>query len=213
MPSTASPPKSAEPFVPHGASITKLRTASRDCRGCPLYANATQTVFGEGPARARIVLVGEQPGDVEDRQGHPFVGPAGRLLDELLVLAGLDREHVYLTNVVKHFFWEPRGKRRIHKRPHEKMIDACRPWLLEELARIRPAVLVCLGATATKAVLGAGVLVSQSAGRVLGSPLCARTIATLHPSAILRARDDGRELQRARLIADLRLAGQTALRP
>jgi uracil-DNA glycosylase family protein len=203
------PPTSAEPFVPRGASLTVLRGAARDCRGCELHARATQTVFGEGRAKARIVLAGEQPGDIEDRQGHPFVGPAGKVLDAALTAASIARDTIYLTNVVKHFFWEPRGKRRIHKKPHEHMIAACHPWLEEEMARIQPRVLVCLGATAARAIVGE-VKIGESEGAVLRSPLCERTIVTVHPSAVLRARDEGRDALRARLVADLRRASVLA---
>ena len=198
--------QTASPFVPASRSIGVLRDAARKCRGCPLYRWATQTVFGEGPARARLLLVGEQPGDREDREGAPFVGPAGRLLDEALGRAGLSRRQVYLTNAVKHFKFEQRGKRRIHKKPGAAEIVACRPWLAAELDAIRPRVIVCLGVTAAGAVdrlLRAGVSA--------GSP--PRVVQTLHPSAVLRAPDhESRQALSTRLVRDLRTAQVAAAR-
>ncbi|WP_367138056.1 UdgX family uracil-DNA binding protein [Saccharothrix sp. HUAS TT1] len=187
---TAKQTSSAAEFVPEGADLAALRRAAAGCRGCELYEPATQVVFGQGPEAARLVLVGEQPGDVEDRQGEPFVGPAGRLLDKALEEADLAREGVYLTNAVKHFKFVPaeRGKRRVHKSPTRGEVVACLPWLEAELARVRPALVVCLGATAAKAVLGTSFKVTERRGQVerVGDH---DVIATVHPSAVLRAPD------------------------
>jgi DNA polymerase len=171
-------------------SIPKIRARAKSCRDCPLWANATQTVFGAGDPHARVMLVGEQPGDEEDRKGLPFVGPAGRLLDRALDEAKVNREHLYVTNAVKHFKWEPRGKRRLHKTPAQREIDACRQWLEREVASIRPQVIVCLGATAAKAVIGRHFRVSTQRGQLVASPLAPHVFATLHPSALLRLRDE-----------------------
>jgi uracil-DNA glycosylase family protein len=185
-------------------SLTSARLAARACRACDLYKRATQTVFGEGPARARVMMVGEQPGDAEDLAGHPFVGPAGQLLDRALAEAGIDRKIVYLTNVVKHFKWEPRGKRRIHARPNGAEIAACRPWLETEIALVKPRVLVCLGATAAQALLGRAFRVSRQRGTFVASPLAPRVTATVHPSSILRAPDDeSRRAEMRQLVRDL----------
>ena len=173
------------------------------CRNCELWRNATQTVFGEGTPGARMMLVGEQPGDQEDRTGHPFVGPAGRLLDEALAEAGIDRDEVYVTNAVKHFKWKARGKRRIHDKPTWTEQMACRPWLDAEIALVKPRVLVCLGATAAQALLGRAFKVSQQRGTFVPSPLAPRVTATVHPSSILRAPDDDtRRAEMARFVAD-----------
>jgi DNA polymerase len=181
-----------------------LRERARDCRACELWRIGTQTVFGEGPARAPIMLIGEQPGDQEDRTGHPFVGPAGRLLDRCLTRAGIDRRQVYVTNVVKHFKWDQRGKRRIHEKPNAAEIAACRPWLDAELALVRPRIVVCLGATAAQALLGPAFRVTKQRGRWLRAPLAARVLATIHPSAILRAPDEAaRRREFEGLVADL----------
>jgi DNA polymerase len=186
-------------------SLSAVRTAAADCRACDLYKNATQTVFGEGPRRAAVMMVGEQPGDQEDLNGHPFVGPAGRLLDRALEEAGVDRRLVYLTNVVKHFKWEPRGKRRIHMKPNAAEVAACRPWLEAELGLVRPRVLVCLGAVAAQALLGRQFKVSIDRGRFVESPLASRVLATVHPSSILRARDEeSRRDQMATFVKDLK---------
>ena len=185
----------------------KLREAACVCQACPLWKNATQTVFGEGPRHAEIMLVGEQPGDVEDHGGRAFIGPAGQLLDQALSEAGIDRPKVYVTNAVKHFKWEPRGKRRIHQTPNSGDIAACRPWLEAELDLIKPRVLVCLGSTAATAIFGAGVRVLRDRGRMQESRFAAKTIITFHPSALLRAPDEGaREKQYAQFVSDLRLA-------
>jgi DNA polymerase len=169
-----------------------------------LHKRGTQTVFGEGPSKAEVMMVGEQPGDAEDLAGHPFVGPAGKLLDRALEEAGIDRRRVYVTNVVKHFKWEPRGKRRIHAKPNSAEIAACRPWLETEIALVKPRVLVCLGATAAQALLGRAFKVSQQRGTFVPSPLASRVTATVHPSSILRAPDDeARRAEMQRFVADL----------
>jgi DNA polymerase len=182
-----------------------VRDAAAGCKACDLYKRGTQTVFGEGPTRAEVMLVGEQPGDAEDLAGHPFVGPAGRLLDRALADAGIDRARVYVTNVVKHFKWEPRGKRRIHAKPNAAEIGACRPWLETEIALVKPRVLVLLGATAAQALLGRAFKVSRQRGQFVESPLAPLVTATVHPSSILRAPDDeARRLEMQRFVADLR---------
>ena len=193
-----------------GTSLDGLRTAARDCRACPLWKRATQTVFGAGAARARMFLVGEQPGDEEDRQGLPFIGPAGRLLDEALAAAGIDRGELYVTNAVKHFKWKPderRGKRRIHEKPNAAEIRACHPWLLAEIAAVGPEVIVCMGATAATALLGAAFRVTKQRGVPLPFASGARIVATVHPSAILRAPDrETRRVEMRRFVADLAVA-------
>jgi uracil-DNA glycosylase len=188
-------------------SVARLRRQAMVCTRCPLYANATQTVFGEGRLR-RMMLVGEQPGDQEDRAGRPFVGPAGRLLRELLSEAGIDRDRVYLTNAVKHFKWRPRGTRRIHDKPSWSEIRACGHWLELELAAVRPALVVCLGATAAQALLGRDARVGALRGEELALPGGQRALVTIHPSAVLRA--DDRDEMRAGLLADLELARKLA---
>ena len=199
----------AAAFLPERLSLAALREASRGCTACPLWRTGTQTVFGEGLKRAELVLVGEQPGDREDLEGRPFVGPAGRLLDEALLESGIDRDAAYLTNVVKHFKWEPRGKRRIHQKPNREEIGACRPWLDAELAVIKPRVLVCLGATAAQALLGGDVRVTRDRGRPIESELAPIAFATVHPSSILRAPDgESRRRERALFVDDLRVAAQ-----
>ena len=186
-------------------SLEKLRAAAAGCKACPLWKRGTQTVFGEGPRNAALMLVGEQPGNDEDLQGHPFVGPAGQLLDRALSEAGIDRGTVYVTNVVKHFKWEPRGKRRIHKKPNSREIAACRPWLDAELALVKPKVLVCLGASAAQTLLGKEFRVSRQRGEFVVSPLAPHVTATVHPSSILRAPDDEtRQAERKRFVADLK---------
>jgi uracil-DNA glycosylase len=192
-------------------ALKLLREDARDCRNCPLWKNATQTVFGAGSPRARIMLVGEQPGDEEDRRGLPFVGPAGRLLDRALEAAGIDRSTLYVTNAVKHFKWEPRGKRRLHKTPAQREIEACQPWLEAEIAALQPQVIGCLGATAAKALLGPHFRVSVSRGRFVPSAHAPRVFATLHPSAILRVRGAAeRDAAFNSLVRDLALLRSTA---
>ncbi len=190
-------------------TLKALREQARRCQACPLWANATQTVFGEGDPHARVMLVGEQPGDAEDRKGHPFVGPAGQLLDRALEAAGVDREHVYITNAVKHFKWQLRGKRRLHKTPAQREIDACHRWLEGEVAALQPRVIVCLGATAAKAVIGPHFKVSTMRGQLVESPLAPRVFATFHPSALLRLRDAAeKESAFRQLVSDLSLIRQ-----
>jgi uracil-DNA glycosylase family protein len=192
---------------PSKISLTRVRDEAKGCRACDLYKHATQTVFGEGPRRAEQKLIGEQPGDAEDLSGHPFVGPAGKLLDRALAAAGIDRATVYLTNVVKHFKFEERGKRRIHKKPRAGEIGACRPWLDTEIALVKPRVIVCLGATAAQALLGGQFKVTKQRGAFVPSPLAARVLATVHPSSILRAPDEqARAREMKQFIADLRAA-------
>ena len=197
----------AADFIPARRTLKSLRDAARSCRGCRLWMVGSQTVFGEGKAAAKIMLVGEQPGDAEDREGHPFVGPAGRLLDEALAEAGIDRSDVYVTNAVKHFKWErgEKSKRRIHKKPNAGEITACRPWLDQELALVKPEVVVCLGATAAQAMLGKSFRVTKSRGRKQTASYADAVFATVHPSAVLRAPDaDARAEARRALVADLR---------
>jgi DNA polymerase len=191
--------------VPEGAGLPEARLLARGCRACPLWRHATQTVFGEGGERAKLMLVGEQPGDREDREGRPFVGPAGLLLDRALAEAGIEREKAYVTNVVKHFKFEPRGKARIHKKPNQTEIVACRPWLDIELEIVRPRALVCLGATAAQALIGREFKITRQRGELISSPIAPYVMATLHPSAILRAPDDEtRRRQKQELISDLK---------
>jgi DNA polymerase len=192
--------------LPTAETVDQLRALAEGCRACGLWRRATQTVFGDGPSSARLLVVGEQPGNSEDLEGAPFVGPAGRLLDRALVAAGIDRETVYVTNVVKHFKWRraPSGKRRIHDKPARGEVEACRPWLEAEVARIRPMLIVCLGATAAQALLGRSFRVTQEHGKILESDL-GPTLATIHPSAILRA-GDGRDEQYRDMVDDLRVA-------
>jgi uracil-DNA glycosylase len=195
-------------------SLDSLRAPAAKCRACPLWQRGTQTVFGEGDAHARLMLVGEQPGHEEDLAGRPFVGPAGKLLDRALDAAGIDRGRVYVTNVVKHFKWEPRGKRRIHAKPNAGEIAACRPWLDAELELIKPDVVVCLGATAAQALLGRQFRVSKDRGRFVPSPLAKHVLATVHPSSILRAPDDEtRHAEMTRFIEDLRTVASVLKRP
>jgi uracil-DNA glycosylase len=199
--------ESAATYLPSRLSIGNLQKAAAACKGCDLWKNATQTVFGEGPAEALVMFVGEQPGDQEDRQGHPFVGPAGRLLDQALVEVGIDRSEVYVTNVVKHFKWvaTERGKRRIHKKPRHSEIEACRPWLDAELKVVQPKVLVCLGASAAQSLLGKDFRVSRDRGKLVRSELAPHVLATNHPASILRVPDrDAREQQRREFVQDLK---------
>jgi uracil-DNA glycosylase len=200
---------SAAELVPPRPTVSRLREAAAGCTACPLWKPATQTVFGEGPAKARMMLVGEQPGDREDIEGHPFVGPAGRELDRGLEAAGIERLDVYLTNVVKHFKYKARGKRRIHQKPDAAEIGACKPWLEAELAVVKPDALVCLGATAAQALLGRDFRVTRQRGTPVDSPLAPLVSATIHPSAILRLREEEeRAAEREAFAADLRAAAK-----
>lgn len=195
----------AAPFVPPRPTLPKLREAAAGCKGCDLWKLGTQTVFGEGAPHARVIFVGEQPGDQEDKAGKPFVGPAGRILDKALIEAGIDRKEVYVTNAVKHFKWEPRGKRRIHKKPNQLEINACRPWLEAEVAVLKPLVIVCLGATAAQSLLGKSFKVTQRRGELIPHDLAHYVVATVHPSSILRAPDeDRRHDEMGRFIDDLK---------
>jgi uracil-DNA glycosylase family protein len=199
-------------FFPDEGDLASLKKAARGCQACPLWEAATQVVFGEGPPRARLFLVGEQPGDEEDIKGHPFVGPAGRVLDAALTAAGIDRDHLYMTNAVKHFKYEPRGKRRIHSKPSYTEVQACNGWLRGELAAVSPAVVVCLGATAAQAFMGRTFAITKTRGRWVETPLAARWMATWHPSAILRGPDqETRDRMREELIGDLRVAKQALI--
>jgi uracil-DNA glycosylase len=197
----------AAAFIPPRPTLNSLREASKGCTACPLFKSGTQTVFGEGGRHARVVLVGEQPGDKEDVEGKPFVGPAGKLLDRALEAAGIARDEAYVTNIVKHFKWEPRGKRRIHKKPNTLEITACKPWFEAEVAVLKPEVVVCMGATAAQAILGKQFKVTQRRGEVIrDSPLAPVIIATVHPSSILRAPDDeSRHEEMRKFIADLKI--------
>jgi uracil-DNA glycosylase len=196
----------AQELIPARPSVKSLREAAANCRACPLWRTGTQTVFGAGPARARVMLVGEQPGDREDRAGEPFVGPAGEVLSKALEEAGIERRDVYITNVVKHFKWrQGRGKRRLHQRPNAEEIEACRPWLDSELGVVRPEVVVCLGATAAKALLGGEVRVTRDRGTFREADFATAATVTVHPSSILRIEDDEeRREARRELAADLR---------
>jgi DNA polymerase len=200
--------ETAAPLVPEQPSLPKLREAAAGCTACDLHKTGTQTVFGEGARSAEAMFVGEQPGDHEDKAGKPFVGPAGRLFDEALVDAGIDRTEVYVTNVVKHFKWVGRGKRRIHQKPNWQEIAACRPWLEAELAVVEPRVLVCLGATAAQALLGRQFRVTKERGRPVGSDLAEHVLATVHPSAILRSDPETREQEYAAFVDDLKAVAE-----
>ena len=204
MPRQLSLDETAAPLVPDRPSLPKLKEAAAGCTACPLHETGTQTVFGEGTSKAEVVFVGEQPGDQEDLQGKPFVGPAGKLLDKALEDAGIDRSQVYITNVVKHFKWQARGKRRIHQKPNWSEIAACRPWLEAELEVIEPRVLVCLGATAAQALLGRDFRVSRQRGELVESELAENVLATVHPSSILRADEETREAEYGELVRDLK---------
>jgi uracil-DNA glycosylase family protein len=201
---TGATESTAAEFLPDTLTLPKLREAAAGCRACDLYKTGTQTVFGEGTQTAEVMFVGEQPGDQEDLQGRPFVGPAGQLLDRAMEEAGIDRSFAYVTNVVKHFKWQARGKRRIHQKPNWAEMAACRPWLDAELAVVKPRVLVCLGATAAQALLGRQFRVTKQRGELVESPLAPNVLATIHPSAILRAEDADREREYATFVADLR---------
>jgi uracil-DNA glycosylase len=204
---------SAADFLPDRKTLKTLTEAARGCQGCDLYRNATQTVFGAGAAQAKVLLVGEQPGDQEDLAGEPFVGPAGRLLDDALAAAGIDRGEAYITNAVKHFKWTPRGKRRLHAKPSSREIGACRPWLTAEIEVIRPEVIVCLGATAAQALLGRTFRVTKSRGQLLDGTDSRWVLATYHPSAVLRAPDEKRRHEmRDELITDLAVVAKALKR-
>jgi uracil-DNA glycosylase len=199
----------AEVFIPPRPTLKTLREAAAGCTACPLYKTGTQTVFGAGAKHAPIMLVGEQPGDQEDRAGEPFVGPAGKLLDKCLEEAGIDRTAAYVTNVVKHFKWEPRGKRRIHQKPNAGEIRACRPWLEREILLVKPEIIVCLGATAAQALLGKSFKVTVSRGKMIPTDLAPHAMATVHPSSLLRAPDDEtRRAEIAKFVADLKVAAK-----
>jgi uracil-DNA glycosylase family protein len=200
---------SEKTLFPMHASLEELAKAAKDCKACDLWKRGTQTVFGEGGSHAKVMLVGEQPGNQEDLEGKPFVGPAGKLLDTALVAAGIDRAKVYVTNAVKHFKWEPRGKRRIHKKPNTAEVAACRPWLDGEIAALQPKVIVCLGATAAQVLLGRDFRVTQHRGEFLKSPLAPYLMATVHPSSILRAPDEEtRQEEMKRFVQDLKKIGK-----
>jgi uracil-DNA glycosylase family protein len=204
MPKRSDKP-SVPDLIPDRPTLPAIRDAAKDCQACDLYKVGTQTVFGEGAKKAALMLVGEQPGDQEDLAGHPFVGPAGKLLDKMLAQAGIDRTAVYVTNVVKHFKWEPRGKRRIHKKPSASEISACRPWLDTEIQLVKPRAIVCLGATAAQALLGRQFKVTEHRGTFITSTLAPLVMATVHPSSILRERDDeARHREQDRFVNDLR---------
>jgi len=195
-------------------SLKQLREGARACQACPLWANATQTVFGAGDPHARVMLVGEQPGDEEDKKGLPFVGPAGRLLDRALAAAGVDRNDLYVANAVKHFKWQLRGKRRLHKTPAQREVDACRQWLEREIAAVKPHVIVALGATAARSVIGKDFKVSTMRGQFVDSPFAPCVFATLHPSALLRLKDEAeREAAFEQLVGDLKLVKKALGRP
>ena len=196
---------------PDTTSWSAVREAAKNCEACHLYKRATQTVFGEGPKGAAMMLVGEQPGDYEDVAGKPFVGPAGKIMDRALEEAGIDRSQVYVTNAVKHFKWEPRGKRRIHQKPNSREIAACRPWLEAELRLVKPKLLVCLGATAAQAIFGPSFRVTRERGKVLSSKLAPKVLATVHPSSLLRQPDEtSREREYKHFVTDLRAALRAA---
>jgi uracil-DNA glycosylase family protein len=196
---------------PDTTSLSTAREAAKDCQACHLYRRATQTVFGEGPIGASMMLVGEQPGDYEDVAGIPFVGPAGKIMDRALEEAGIDRSRVYVTNAVKHFKWEPRGKRRIHQKPNAREIAACRPWLEAELRIVRPNLVVAMGATAAQTIFGPSFRVTRERGKVLSSKLAPRVLATVHPSSLLRQPDEeSRQREYKHFVADLRVARKEA---
>ncbi|PYO92562.1 MAG: uracil-DNA glycosylase [Gemmatimonadetes bacterium] len=200
---------SAVPYLPRRLTLPALRKASEDCHGCPLYRTATQTVFGQGQTGARIMFVGEQPGDMEDKQGAPFVGPAGRVLNEALAAAGIDRDDAYVTNVVKHFKWIAVHRRRMHKKPNAREVAACLPWLEKELEVVQPRILVCLGATAAQALLGPDVRVTRDRGHLIPSRLAPQVMATVHPSSILRQQtSEDRHREMELFTQDLRVVAQ-----
>jgi DNA polymerase len=206
--------ETAAPLIPPRPTLASLRQAAAECKACDLWRRGTQTVFGEGARHAAAMFVGEQPGNEEDLTGHPFVGPAGRLLDKGLEEAGIDRKQTYVTNVVKHFKWEPRGKRRIHAKPDALEIMACRPWLEAEIAVVKPTIVVCLGATAAQTLLGKKFRVTRERGKIFSSALAPRVMATVHPSSILRAPDDeARHVEMHRFIDDLKRVAEVLAAP
>src|SRR5438309_2423604 len=200
--------ESAAAYLPEQPTLPRLREAAAGCRACPLWQTGTQTVFGEGTTSAAVMLVGEQPGDQEDRAGRPFVGPAGRVLDDALARAGIDRSATYVTNAVKHFKWRAAGKRRLHEKPNRREVAACRLWLDAELAILRPQVVVCLGATAAQALISPTFKVTKERGKLIDSPLAPRVIATVHPSSILRAPEETREDEMRSFVADLKVVAK-----
>ncbi|HKW09305.1 MAG TPA: UdgX family uracil-DNA binding protein [Gemmatimonadaceae bacterium] len=207
MPKRATAATSAADFIPPKPTLARLRRAAMTCRGCHLWTLGSQTVFGEGPKRARVMIVGEQPGDQEDRAGHPFVGPAGKLLDRALDAAGIERDDVYVTNAVKHFKWERGAKsaRRIHKKPNDAEVRACHPWLVEEIRLVKPRVVLCLGATAAQAIMGKTFRVTKQRGRVVEAPSGGKVIATVHPSSVLRSPDAAaRAVAEREFLADIK---------
>jgi uracil-DNA glycosylase family protein len=205
MPKRPAPGTPVPALLPDKRTLSALREAAADCKACDLWQRGTQTVFGEGAAHAGVLFVGEQPGDVEDREGHPFVGPAGRMLDKCMVEAGIDRRVAYVTNAVKHFKWEPRGKRRIHSKPNAAEIAACRPWLEAEIAAVKPKIVVCLGATAAQALLGRQFRVTKQRGEWIPTPFAPHVMATVHPSSLLRAPDERtRHREIAAFVEDLK---------
>ncbi len=205
----SAPPSPALQLIPPHPTLQSAREAAKNCRACDLWKRGTQTVFGEGAAHARVLLVGEQPGDKEDLEGRPFVGPAGAMLDKALVEAGIDRKQTYVTNAVKHFKWEPRGKRRIHKKPNSLEIAACRPWVDAEIELVKPEVVVCLGATAAQALLGRSFRVTQQRGQIMPFSAAPFVLATVHPSSILRAPDEeSRHREYELFVNDLRVVAR-----
>ena len=209
MATTAETWTSAVPYLPRRASLKSLRDAAGGCQGCPLFRHATQTVFGQGKRDARIMLVGEQPGDAEDRQGAPFVGPAGRILNEALEAAGIDRDDAYVTNIVKHFKWIAMHRRRMHKKPNAREIAACLPWLNKEIEVVKPQILVCLGATAAQALLGPEIRVTRDRGVLRPTHLAGQALATIHPSSILRQQtSEDRHREMASFTEDLRVVAR-----
>jgi len=213
VPKRPEPPDTAAPLIPENAALPNLREAAANCQACDLHKTGTQTVFGEGSPRSEVMLVGEQPGNYEDLEGRPFVGPAGRILDQALAEAGIDRNLVYVTNVVKHFKWIGVGKRRIHAKPNAREIAACRPWLDAEIAAVKPKVIVCLGATAAQALLGKNFRVTLQRGQFVESPLAPFVMATVHPSSILRAPDEEtRHVELERFVEDLKKVAEVVSR-
>lgn len=201
--------ESARDFLPRKRTPESLREAATNCKGCDLYKNATQTVFGEGPSHADVVFVGEQPGDQEDRQGHPFVGPAGRMLDKALAEAGISRDRVYVTNAVKHFKWIWRGKRRLHQKPSIREVTACKPWLEAEIDALRPSIVVCMGATAAQSYFGKAVLITKERGKFIPSETGPLVFVTIHPSAIYRHREKPEQDEEyRRFAAEMKLLGK-----